>query len=169
MSEWSEQYRDPRWQRKRLEAMEAAEWKCQRCWDSEMTLNVHHKRYVKGRKVWEYTVPELAVLCEPCHSETHAELDVIKALLAGTTVSLDTVAGLIAGYLDANNFLHHPLGVEVPLDGFELGVTAACLEWMSAVDGKVAWRKIIIQAAETSPTAAAVQKLVQGWKGDPAE
>lgn len=56
---WSQQYKHPQWQRKRLEALEAAGWECENCGEKETTLNVHHKRYVKGRMIWEYDVSEL--------------------------------------------------------------------------------------------------------------
>lgn len=80
--DWKEQYRHPNWQKKRLQAMEAAEFHCQRCFDGETTLNVHHKFYVKGRMVWEYELHELQVLCEPCHEVQHQVNDRIKQALA---------------------------------------------------------------------------------------
>jgi hypothetical protein len=79
---YTELLRDPRWQKKRLKKLEAAEWRCERCMDSETTLNVHHKRYVKGRLPWEYEDAELAVLCEPCHEEEHEQRDIRTELLA---------------------------------------------------------------------------------------
>lgn len=63
--------RDPRWQRRRLEIMSRAEFKCERCASSEGTLNVHHKLYRTGAAPWEYTDKELACLCEDCHLEGH--------------------------------------------------------------------------------------------------
>ncbi len=79
---YGEQLKHPNWQRRRLEALGAAEFKCQACFDSESTLHVHHKRYVKGRMAWEYEIGELAVLCEECHSNAHEADDYFKAVLA---------------------------------------------------------------------------------------
>lgn len=97
--EWKDQYKHPSWQRKRLEAMEAAEFTCQRCYDKDTTLNVHHRRYVKGRKVWEYELRELEVLCEPCHEEFHAEKEVMNQLLARIpTECWSEITAILASY-----------------------------------------------------------------------
>jgi hypothetical protein len=60
--------KDPRWQRKRLEVFQRAEWSCELCGDETTTLQVHHLRYVNGHKPWEYPLSDLASLCEPCHA-----------------------------------------------------------------------------------------------------
>lgn len=68
---YAEQLAHPNWQRKRLEVLEDCEWTCQACGDTETTLHVHHKRYVKGRMAWEYKVDELQALCKDCHAKEH--------------------------------------------------------------------------------------------------
>ena len=70
---YSEQLRDPRWQRKRLETLNAAGWKCGQCHNDRRTLHVHHLLY---RKIapWGYSLDELEVLCEPCHRKFHGFL-----------------------------------------------------------------------------------------------
>jgi hypothetical protein len=70
-----EQYRakfkDPRWQKKRLEIFERDEFRCQFCMDNGSTLNVHHRWYVDGADPWDYPGDCLVTLCEGCHeSET---------------------------------------------------------------------------------------------------
>ena len=80
--EFKDQYKHPSWQKKRLEALEHASFACERCYDDASTLHVHHKRYVKGRMVWEYPVKELAVLCEQCHEIAHEEKDDLQNILA---------------------------------------------------------------------------------------
>lgn len=68
MSTRSSQYRDSRWQRKRLEIMERDNWTCQSCGRSGgVTLNVHHAYYEKGCKPWEYPNESLVTWCEECH------------------------------------------------------------------------------------------------------
>jgi hypothetical protein len=64
-----DQYKDPRWQRKRLEIMERDKFSCVFCEDSTASLNVHHKFYKKGKKVWEYEDSILITLCETCHEK----------------------------------------------------------------------------------------------------
>ena len=65
--DYSEKLRDPRWQKKRLEILERDEWTCQNCFDSESTLVVHHKKYIKGKEPWDYPNELLITLCENCH------------------------------------------------------------------------------------------------------
>jgi hypothetical protein len=76
-----DQYKHPLWQKKRLEVMAAAGFACQCCGEKEAQLHVHHIRYVKGRKVWEYNSSELLCLCDECHEGTHKEKDVFDDVL----------------------------------------------------------------------------------------
>ncbi len=71
MSKWSEQYKDPRWQKKRLEILERDEWRCQWCHSEEKQLNVHHNYYKDNAKVWEYGGIVLTTLCHECHERAH--------------------------------------------------------------------------------------------------
>ena len=71
MITYAEHLKDPRWQRKRLERLQLAEFRCENCDDETKTLHVHHKFYRKGAMPWEYTDQELEVLCEDCHESIH--------------------------------------------------------------------------------------------------
>jgi hypothetical protein len=97
-----EKLKDPRWQRLRLEAMQAAEFSCETCHDATSTLNVHHKQYFKGREPWEYDVKQLAVLCERCHEERHEEEDSLNLtcsfLLLDGPFSRKSAASLVVGF-----------------------------------------------------------------------
>jgi hypothetical protein len=66
-SEFFAQYKDPRWQKKRLEIMQRDHFMCQNCNETTKELNVHHKFYEYNRKVWEYSDSELITLCKDCH------------------------------------------------------------------------------------------------------
>jgi len=66
-TEYSKKLRDPRWQKKRLEILERDDWKCQKCFDSESTLAVHHRRYWQDTEPWDYPDELLVTLCENCH------------------------------------------------------------------------------------------------------
>lgn len=61
----------PQWQKKRLEVLEAAGWKCSECGAEDRQLQVHHKRYIAGAKPWECESDDLAVLCDRCHEAEH--------------------------------------------------------------------------------------------------
>lgn len=82
MPSYWELLKDPRWQKVRLKKLEASEWRCEACCDDGTTLSVHHKRYVKGRKPWEYEDHELVVLCQPCHEIEHEAKDQRSELIA---------------------------------------------------------------------------------------
>lgn len=103
MTTYWEKLQDPRWQKKRLEAMQAKEFVCEVCFDGESMLQVHHKEYFTGRNPWEYDLNQLAVLCKNCHENHHSSMDMYKTVgsflsLAGP-FSRETVAFMNCGYL----------------------------------------------------------------------
>jgi len=58
-------YKNPKWQRKRLEILERDQWKCCACLDAESTLHVHHIAY--DGQPWEVDDSLMQTLCESCH------------------------------------------------------------------------------------------------------
>lgn len=74
--------KDPRWQRKRLEILQRDDFTCLGCADTTTTLHVHHRRYVRGRKPWEYDNEDLQTLCETCHEATTKTKKLIDAALS---------------------------------------------------------------------------------------
>lgn len=72
VSDYSKKLKDPRWQKKRLEILERDEWTCQRCYDSESTLVVHHRKYLPTTDPWDYPDHLLVTLCEDCHETERA-------------------------------------------------------------------------------------------------
>jgi 5-methylcytosine-specific restriction endonuclease McrA len=68
---YSEQYRHPNWQKKRLEVLERDNWTCQECGSSEKQLHVHHYSYVKGEEVYNIPHQLLDTLCYECHNKRH--------------------------------------------------------------------------------------------------
>ena len=65
------------------EQLETKEWKdfrklvfasrgkvCDMC-GAKTNLQVHHPKYVFGRKAWEYPISEVVVLCRNCHEQVH--------------------------------------------------------------------------------------------------
>lgn len=97
-----EKLKDPRWQKKRLEVMEHNNFSCELCGDGESTLNIHHKEYFRDHEPWDYTVEQLACLCESCHAGQHETFDLLKwvcsyARLDGPENRTE-LAMLVAGY-----------------------------------------------------------------------
>ena len=108
-----ERLKDPRWQKKRLEALTAAQWKCSSCQDAESTLHVHHRQYFKGREPWDYDAGQLEVLCESCHTLEHEDPTPDPLLVAASYVpttgpfNRDAAASLIAGYCGHGMSVEH--------------------------------------------------------------
>lgn len=100
---YREQLLHPKWQQRRLSMLEAAGWECANCGASENTLHVHHRQYFKGRAVWEYDDTELVVLCDPCHSNEHVDLDLLKKLLA--QMPAGQVAALLGGFHKGDDWI----------------------------------------------------------------
>lgn len=78
MSDFWEKYKDPRWQKKRLEVLNRAGFKCERCSDAASQLHIHHAYYKSGMKPWEYRDDTLFCLCEVCHSEVGEMCDDLR-------------------------------------------------------------------------------------------
>lgn len=90
--------RDPRWQRRRLEVLNRAEFACESCGDATQTLHVHHKIYRKGALPWDYADQDLVALCETCHegvSLTRRALD--EAIAALGPYHLERLLGFAEG------------------------------------------------------------------------
>lgn len=67
---YEEQLQDPRWSAFREKVFQVRGHKCEKC-GSEEIIQVHHPKYITGRKAWEYSTDEVIVLCRKCHREVH--------------------------------------------------------------------------------------------------
>jgi hypothetical protein len=118
-----------------LEILERDKFSCSNCGDTESTLHVHHRRYVKGRKAWEYTDAELETLCEPCHADEHRAAEMMQALNAEPEFHVKAAYAFLVGYMAGGC----SIGIKesdqaIEIDGFnyDLGVLAsiACgVDW----------------------------------------
>jgi len=68
---YREQLKQPEWEKRRVEKLNSAGFKCEECGASNTTLEIHHIRYVWGRMAWQYTDEELKCLCDHCHEMKH--------------------------------------------------------------------------------------------------
>lgn len=66
---YTDKLKSPKWQRKRLETLQSADFKCQLCDHQEKPLHVHHPIYITGLDPWDYPTETLMVLCDECHTE----------------------------------------------------------------------------------------------------
>lgn len=79
--DFKEQYKHPKWQKKRLEILERDEYICQSCGDHESTLHVHHRFYEKNTEIWDYDNSCLITLCDNCHTKWHKVNNEFKLIL----------------------------------------------------------------------------------------
>lgn len=68
---YTEQLKDPRWDKKRKEVLKRDNFTCVCCYAIKVKLNVHHGVYFKEKMAWEYDNIYLHTLCDPCHERTH--------------------------------------------------------------------------------------------------
>ena len=68
---YNDKLKDPRWQRRRLEIMQRADFACEICGDRSEELHIHHKKY-RGEP-WDASDSELECLCSTCHTIKHLD------------------------------------------------------------------------------------------------
>ena len=92
---YTDQLKDPRWQRKRLEVMQRADFSCEDCYSTDETLHIHHTYYEKGLLPWEYPDQSLRCLCEECHlAIQHSALLLQRQIGRMSNSHLDMLVGL---------------------------------------------------------------------------
>ena len=69
---YQEKWKDPRWQRKRLEVFERDGWACRECGEKDKTLSVHHIYYENNKDgtpkdPWDYPLLALVTMCGEDH------------------------------------------------------------------------------------------------------
>ena len=66
-NDYQELLKDPKWISKRNQILSRDKNTCQFCGCQDRYMQVHHKRYIKGKKPWEYEDKDLITLCNRCH------------------------------------------------------------------------------------------------------
>lgn len=77
--------KNTRWQKKRLELLNAADFKCQSpfCFNDENAeLHIHHRIYIKGKQPWEYEPWAYIVVCDKCHECYQNSMQAAAIILA---------------------------------------------------------------------------------------
>ncbi|TCK85081.1 HNH endonuclease [Albibacterium bauzanense] len=66
-------YQGEAWKSFRKDIIESDRFVCLQCRRNsfEVVLQVHHKHYIKGRKLWEYASEDCITLCRGCHAMEH--------------------------------------------------------------------------------------------------
>lgn len=99
MASYSEKLKDQRWQRKRLQILESANWRCKSstCANDvkNPTLHVHHRFYLRGVNPWDYPDFAYVVLCEACHETSQTLMEKAHQALAQNESLLLFVASVL--------------------------------------------------------------------------
>jgi 5-methylcytosine-specific restriction endonuclease McrA len=69
---YSDQLHQPEWKAKRLLILQRDGYRCASC-SSNKNLQVHHKKYIKGKAAWDIPDSYLTTLCLSCHNLEHKE------------------------------------------------------------------------------------------------
>ena len=148
---YREQLLHPNWQRKRLEILQRDDFHCQCCYDSDSTLHVHHKRYVKGRMAWEYPNDELVTLCEGCHGVVHEQEGAFRELMAKLPVDgpgcISNAMGLLAGWATGHQGMNFSTVFQEEPFHFVLGQIASSMMWKLNMQGLMR----LLEAVEAAP------------------
>lgn len=68
---YGQKLKDPRWQKRRLQVLEYAGWRCQLCGAKDRELHCHHSYYSRGKNPWQYAKGAIIALCVVCHDAFH--------------------------------------------------------------------------------------------------
>lgn len=73
LKEYTSPYKNSLWIEFRESVIELDGCKCSVCGRGrdEVVLQVHHLKYIAGRKPWEYATHECKTLCKSCHASEH--------------------------------------------------------------------------------------------------
>ncbi|RLD55219.1 MAG: hypothetical protein DRJ01_16945 [Bacteroidetes bacterium] len=87
-------YTKKEWKEFRDNVIEADGYKCTICGrtSEEVTLQVHHKEYIKGKLPWEYGLDKCQTICKGCHAAEHG---IIKPKFGWEYVGDDDLEDLI--------------------------------------------------------------------------
>lgn len=70
---YKEELQDPNWKLLAHNIRKRDNYTCQLCGTKEGVMDVHHIRYISGKKAWEVDSEHLVTLCHTCHMHLHEE------------------------------------------------------------------------------------------------
>lgn len=79
---YSDQIKDPRWQKFRLFIFERDNYKCRCCNNDKEQLHTHHLYYLPNTMAWDYDAEGVVTVCSTCHEILTKELGKIAGIIA---------------------------------------------------------------------------------------
>lgn len=159
---YAEQLKHPKWQRRRLEILQRADFKCEDCLDGETTLHVHHKIYRKGAMAWDYADHELVTLCETCHeAETLMRAELAEWMAFFGTTELQYLIGYAKALYAQRACDHEELRVRrITVDTAEQGESLGGALGLTFIESQhIVLRREPFTIAELETIQAACWKL----------
>lgn len=91
-------YTHERWKEFRQEVVDLDGNRCSHCGRSRKShpgtiLQVHHKRYVKGREPWDYAASDCETLCKACHAREHGKIPPVEGWVIASEMDLGGLDG----------------------------------------------------------------------------
>jgi hypothetical protein len=159
------QLKNPLWIVRRCERIILALGMCERCRDTDR-INVHHKRYVDGRKAWQYSDDELEVLCRNCHRAEHGILKKSRGASAGyCKVEPNQRCRHEACLMDANHLVVEYKAtaetVKKRSESFRLGLIDALGNWMDALGKQAEYKRIFEELVRIGSTVPGYREALQ--------
>lgn len=123
------QYLTNNWKLFRDSIIELDGSKCSVCGRKreEVTLQVHHKRYINGLKPWEYSTEDCITLCRGCHASEHG---IIKPKVGWEYIGDEDLGDLIGTCENCNSPLRYIFYIFHP-DWGTIGVGTHCCDLLT--------------------------------------
>lgn len=108
--------------------------KCNRK-QSEVILQVHHKKYILGLEPWEYSLSDCITLCKGCHAEEHK---IIEPSNGWTLIAINDLGGLygICERKGCNTEIRYEHEIYHPDWGYK-NVGSSCIEFLTEEDKRL--------------------------------
>ncbi len=99
-------YHATEWKVFREQIIELDGHRCRDCdrSDKEVVLQIHHFKYIKGRKPWEYALKDCKTVCRGCHAQIHG---IIKPQIGWEFIGKEDLGDLIGTCDNCGNSIRH--------------------------------------------------------------
>jgi hypothetical protein len=134
-------YRTEQWRKFRDTVFELDGYKCVDCnriQSDGVTLQVHHKRYIRGLKPWDYAPEDCETLCRRCHAEKHG----LVFPKFGWTCCGEEDLGELSGECERCGTQLRYVFTVTHDDWFDMEVGTDCCDDMTGTQVASEWRKL---------------------------
>ena len=155
-------YNHSDWARFRGEVIKLDGQRCVRCSrgrSDDVVLQVQHKRYIPGRKPWEYTHSDCETLCKGCHAE---ELGIIMPSSGWLLLATDDLGDLNGNCELCGTALRYSYAIVHPGWGSMAVGTDCCDKLTGTTDASEYYDMMVKDRGK-------MKRFVQGTVGTPVQ